>query len=135
MFVVFVLNLLEKCHRVLPEMVIESGPLPRRLKSWLLPQGSRSVLYIPIPTAYFPALNRFVPDSALNHAVIPGHSILMPKTQAMDPTYWTPNVTECRKSQLPEMVIEPGPQDLKATSIACYIYLSPTTIRVSNSLG
>ena len=44
-----------------PEMGIEPGPqdlkantLPRRCKSRLLPQGSRSVLYLPIPTTYKP---------------------------------------------------------------------------------
>ena len=47
-----------------PEVGMEPGPqdlkantLPRRCKSRLLPQGSRSVLYLPIPTTYFPALN------------------------------------------------------------------------------
>ena len=48
------------------------------------------VCYIPIPTTYFPALNRFVPESHRNHAVIPGHSILMPETQAVDPPHWPP---------------------------------------------
>ena len=52
----------EKSH--MPEVGIEPGPQdlkantqPRRCKSRLLPQGSRSVLYLPIPTTYFPALN------------------------------------------------------------------------------
>ena len=67
----------------LPEVGIEPGPqdlkantLPRHCKSRLLPQGSRNVLYLPIPTTYFPASSRFVPESAWNHTVIPGHFML-----------------------------------------------------------
>ena len=71
---------------------LKANTLTRRCKSRLLPQGSRSVLYIPLPTTYFPALNRFVPESAQSFAVILGHSILMPETQAADP-HWPPNVT------------------------------------------
>ena len=67
----------------LPEVGIEPGAqdlkantLPRRCKSRLLPQGSRSVLYTYIPTTYFPSLIRFVPESTRNHVVIPGHFLL-----------------------------------------------------------
>ena len=62
---------------------------------------------------YGTTLNGFVPKSALNHAVIPGHSILIPGL----PTYCQPNVTGCRKSQPPEVDIEPGPLDLKVNTL------------------
>ena len=85
-----------------PEVGIEPGPqdlqastLPRHCKSRLLPQGKAEVCYIPIPTTYFPVLNRLVPESARNYAVIPGHSILMPETQAADP-HWA---TKCHRVQ------------------------------------
>ena len=107
-----------------PEVGIEPGPqdlkvntLPSRCKSQLLLQGSRSVLYIPIPTTYFPALNRFVPESARNHAVIPGHSILMPETQAVDPHTGHQMSQGVEKSQPPEVGIEHGLQDLKANTL------------------
>ena len=97
------------------------------------------MLYIPIPTTYFSALNRFVPLSATNHAVIPGHSILMPETQAMDPH----NAHQMsqgvdKKSKQPEVGSKPGQQELKVNTLlwsgkarfyhkaveVCYIYLS-----------
>ena len=106
-----------------PEVGIEPGPQdlkantqPRRCKSRFLPQGSRSELYLPIPTTYFPALNIFVPESARNHAVILEHSILMPETQATDPHNGHQMSQGAEKSQPPEVGIEPGPQDLKANT-------------------
>ena len=58
------------------------------------------VCHIPIPTTYFPALNWFVPESARNHAVIPGHFHQSDaRNPSRGPPHWPPNVTGCRKIQ------------------------------------
>ena len=58
--------------------------------------------YIPIPNIYFPALIRFVPESAWNHAVILGHSNLMPETQAVDTNTGHQISQDAEKFQLPD---------------------------------
>ena len=75
------------------------------------------MIYIPIPTTYFSALNRFVPESAQNHAVIPGHSILMQETQAMDPHNGHQMSQDAEKSKQPVVGLEPGPQELKVNAL------------------
>ena len=86
-----------------PEVGIQPGPqdlkantLPRRCKSRLLPQGSRSELYT--YTYYiFPCFKLIRPRSTRNHAVIPGHFIL---SDARNPSRGPPTLaTKCHRVQ------------------------------------
>ena len=71
-------------------------------------------IQVPVPTTCFHALNNFDPESARNHAVIPGQFHLDAQNPAVDPTYWPPNVTGCRKIPTAKVGIKPGPRNLNA---------------------
>ena len=65
-----------------PEVGIEPGPqdlkantVPRRCKSWLLPQGSRSV-FNTYPYHIFPCFKLIRPRIYSEPAVIPGHFLV-----------------------------------------------------------
>ena len=87
-----------------PEVGIVPGPpdpkantLPRSCKSRLPSQGSRSVFYT-YPYYIFPCFKLILPRIYSEPLCYSGTFHPDAKTQAVDPTYWPPNVTGCRKT-------------------------------------
>ena len=90
-----------------PEVGIVPGPpdpkantLPRSCKSRLPSQGSRSEFYT-YPYYIFPCFKLIIPRIYSEPLCYSGTFHPDAETQAVDPTYWPPNVTGCRKTQLP----------------------------------
>ena len=65
--------------------------------------------YLPVPTTYSPALNRFLHESAQNYAVIPGHSHIDARNTSRRPTLSHKMPQDAEKSQPPEVGREHGP--------------------------
>ena len=106
----------------LPEVGIEPGPqdlkantLPRRCKSRLLPQGSRSVFINPY--YIFPCFKKICPRICSEPRCYSGTLHPDARNTSPGPHNGHQMSQGTEKFQLPEVGIEPRPQDLKANTL------------------